>query len=72
MSSQADSLKAEGNALFVKGDLEAAHTKYTEAIRYDDRHAILYSNRVACCLGLRRYGLYVDVIWDRRAKRCLN
>ena len=54
MSSQADLLKAEGNALFVKGDLEAAFAKYTEALGYDDRSAVLYSNRAACCLGLDR------------------
>ena len=54
-SSQADSLKAEGNALFGQGDLAGAYEKYTEALKHDDKNAILYSNRAACCLGLNRY-----------------
>ena len=55
MSSQADRLKAEGNALFSKGKLAGAYKKYTEAIKSDNENAILYSNRAACCLGLNRF-----------------
>jgi hypothetical protein len=44
---QADRLKAEGNALFVKKDFAGAYKKHTEALAYDDKNAILYSNRAA-------------------------
>ena len=54
--SQADRLKAEGNALFAKKDFARASKKYTEALKHDGENAILYSNRAACSLGLNRYG----------------
>ena len=52
--SQAESLKAEGNALFTKKDFKGAYKKYTEALKCDDKNPILYSNRAACSLGLNR------------------
>lgn len=51
----ADRLKAEGNALFAKKKFKEAYTKYTEALKHDDKNPILYSNRSACSLGLHRY-----------------
>jgi Flp pilus assembly protein TadD len=53
--SQAARLKAEGNALFVKKDFAGAYKKYTEALEHDGKNAILYSNRAACSIGLKRY-----------------
>lgn len=55
MSSQADRLRANGNALFVKKDFKGAYKTYTEALKLDDKNAVLYSNRAACSLGLNRY-----------------
>ena len=52
--SESDKLKAEGNALFAKNDFPEAYKKYTEALRHDDKNAILYCNRAACSLGLNR------------------
>ncbi|TFY63230.1 hypothetical protein EVG20_g6403 [Dentipellis fragilis] len=54
-------LKAEGNALFIKQEFLAASYKYTAAIEEDASNAILYSNRAACYMGLKRY---VDAISD--------
>lgn len=51
---QADRLKAEGNALFIKKDFKGAYRKYTEALKHDEKNPILYSNRSACSLGLNR------------------
>ena len=51
---QAERLKTEGNALFVKNDFTGACQKYTEAITHD-KNAILYCNRAACAFGLNRY-----------------
>lgn len=45
---QAEQLKAEGNALFLQNDFVSAYQKYTEAISYDSKNAILYCNRAAC------------------------
>ncbi|TFY70073.1 hypothetical protein EVJ58_g51 [Rhodofomes roseus] len=52
---RAQELKAEGNALFVKGEYAAAHQKYEDAIQYDDRNAILYANRAACSIHLDKF-----------------
>ena len=59
MSSQADQLKAEGNALFAKKKFTAAYKKYSDALKHDDKNPVLYSNRAACCLNLNRY-VYVS------------
>ncbi|KAJ7158456.1 hypothetical protein C8R46DRAFT_1195031 [Mycena filopes] len=54
-------LKAEGNVLFTAKNYKAAEKKYTEAIEAGDELAdpkalaILYANRAACRLSLRRY-----------------
>ncbi|KAK7029548.1 hypothetical protein VNI00_014425 [Paramarasmius palmivorus] len=52
---RAKKLKDEGNALFAKEDYKAAVQKYTQAIALDDKNAILYANRAACRLGMKRY-----------------
>ncbi|KAI9059649.1 hypothetical protein FKP32DRAFT_1579551 [Trametes sanguinea] len=52
--SEAERLKAEGNALFVKNDFSGAYEKFTQALKHDEGSAILYSNRAACSLGRSR------------------
>jgi hypothetical protein len=47
-------LKAEGNALFVKGDWVGAHGRYTLAIAQNEKSAVLYANRAQCSLNLKR------------------
>lgn len=49
-----DRLKAEGNALHVKGDHSAARSKYSQAIDLDPDNAILYANRAATYLALKQ------------------
>ncbi len=58
---QAERLKTEGNALFVKNDFTGAYQKYTEAIKYDKKNAILYCNRAACAFGLNRYPIHDQI-----------
>ncbi|KAI0336225.1 hypothetical protein GY45DRAFT_1430362 [Cubamyces sp. BRFM 1775] len=60
-TTEAERLKAEGNALFVKKDFAGAYQKFTEALQRDDKNSILYCNRAACSLGLNRYlEAYID------------
>ncbi len=56
-STEAERLKNEGNALFIQNDFNGAYDKYTQAIRHDDKNAILYCNRAASSLGLNRYAV---------------
>ena len=51
----AEQLKAEGNALHLKGDHAAARSKYSEAIALDPENAILYANRAASYLALKQW-----------------
>ncbi|KAI0761195.1 hypothetical protein BD413DRAFT_607270 [Trametes elegans] len=62
-ASETTRLKAEGNALFVKKDFTGGYNKYTEAVKLDEKNAILYSNRAACSLGLGSY----PRAWARKA-----
>ncbi|KAJ7442458.1 hypothetical protein FB451DRAFT_1105721 [Mycena latifolia] len=60
MSSAAAELKAQGNALFSDKDFAEADEKYTEAIQASEAIdpkglAVLYANRAACRLSLKRY-----------------
>jgi hypothetical protein len=54
-------LKAQGNALFSAKKFKQAEKKYTEAIEAGDEEAdakgqaVLYSNRAACRLSLKRF-----------------
>ncbi|EIN10949.1 hypothetical protein PUNSTDRAFT_133010 [Punctularia strigosozonata HHB-11173 SS5] len=51
----ASQLKDEGNALFSQQKWKQAHAKYTEAIALDEGNAILWANRAACGLNLKRF-----------------
>lgn len=53
-SELAAKLKCEGNAMFMAKDWVLAYSKYTEAIALDEKNAILYANRAACCLQMGR------------------
>ncbi|KAJ7200873.1 hypothetical protein GGX14DRAFT_466287 [Mycena pura] len=61
MSVSAADLKAEGNILFTQKNFREAETKYTAAIEASDETAdskglaILYANRAACRLSLKRH-----------------
>jgi Flp pilus assembly protein TadD len=50
----AESLKAEGNALYLKGDFENARVRYTMALEKDPRNAFLYANRAAGLLAQKQ------------------
>jgi hypothetical protein len=52
-SSNVERLKAQGNALHVKGQYEAAYHKYSEAIKADSTNAVLYANRAASSLAMK-------------------
>lgn len=51
-NSNAERLKAQGNEFHQKGQYQAAHRKYTEAIKEDPTNAIYYANRAASSLAM--------------------
>ncbi|KII91507.1 hypothetical protein PLICRDRAFT_105000 [Plicaturopsis crispa FD-325 SS-3] len=51
----ASRLKAEGNVHFASKQWTDAHSKYTQAIALDERNAVLYANRAACNIHMRKY-----------------
>lgn len=53
---KAAQLKEEGNKFYAQQDYAQAHTKYTEAIAEDATNAVLYANRAACSLAMKRQG----------------
>lgn len=52
--SKAQQLKADGNKLFSQQDFKGAYAKYSEAIAEDGANAVLYANRAACSIGLKK------------------
>ncbi|KAK7029566.1 hypothetical protein VNI00_014443 [Paramarasmius palmivorus] len=52
---RAEKLKDEGNVLFGQKKFKDANQKYTEALSLDDKNPVLYANRAACRLSLKRY-----------------
>jgi Flp pilus assembly protein TadD len=48
-------LKAEGNELFRQKKYIQAAINFTKAIQLDRSNAVLYSNRAACHLALKRF-----------------
>jgi Flp pilus assembly protein TadD len=57
----ADRLKAEGNTLFQQRKYDHARDKYTAAIELDGENAILYANRAACELSLKKCVLFLCI-----------
>lgn len=53
----AEKLKKEGNALFVDKKYAQAREKYSEALQVGGDNALLYSNRSACRMKLKKYVL---------------
>ena len=53
--SKAAQLKDEGNILYTRQDYLQAYIKYTEAIAEDHSSAVLYTNRAACCLEMKKF-----------------
>lgn len=54
MTELALQLKSDGNKLYAEKDFKGARAKYTEAIAEDGANAVLYANRAACNIGLKR------------------
>ena len=48
-------LKAEGNELFRQKKYDQAAIKFTKAIELDGSNSVLYANRAACHLALKRF-----------------
>jgi Flp pilus assembly protein TadD len=48
-------LKAEGNEFFRQKKYDQAAIKFTKAIDLDRSNAVLYANRAACHLALKRF-----------------
>ncbi len=53
-SEAAARLKDEGNKHFEKKEFSQAYDKYTAALKKGGDSAILYANRAACLLSLRK------------------
>ncbi|TBU34429.1 TPR-like protein [Dichomitus squalens] len=51
---RAEQLKADGNALYIRGDHLAVRSKYTQAINLDGDNAVLYANRAATYIALKQ------------------
>jgi len=54
----AERLKVLGNKLHQNGEYQGAYAKYSEAIQKDSKNAILYANRAASSLALKKYGAF--------------
>jgi hypothetical protein len=52
--SKAAQLKDEGNIFYAQQSYLQAYTKYSEAIAEDQSNAVLYTNRAACCLEMKK------------------
>lgn len=50
-----ETLKVEGNALYVAGDHIGAIKKYTAAINVASDNTILFANRAACHIALKQF-----------------
>ncbi|KAJ3285790.1 hypothetical protein HK104_009330 [Borealophlyctis nickersoniae] len=57
MKKRSEAFKAEGNSAFSLKQYTVALAKYTEAIAQDPTNAVLYSNRSACYLHMKRWEL---------------
>jgi tetratricopeptide (TPR) repeat protein len=53
--SKAAQLKDEGNIFYAQQNYLQAYIKYSEAIAEDQSNAVLYTNRAACCLEMKKF-----------------
>ncbi|KJR81929.1 uncharacterized protein SPSK_03543 [Sporothrix schenckii 1099-18] len=60
MEARANSIKAEGNKCFQRGDFAAAEGLYSQAIIVDPKNSALYTNRALVRLKLEMWGGVVD------------
>lgn len=51
---RAERLKVQGNELYGRKDYAAAHRKYTEAIKKHPKNPVLYANRAAALIALKK------------------
>jgi hypothetical protein len=58
-------LKDEGNALYAEKKFGPAREKYSAAIALDGSNAILYANRAACELSLKKCEFSKDTVYIR-------
>jgi tetratricopeptide (TPR) repeat protein len=54
----AERLKLLANKLHQNGEYQGAYAKYSEAIQKDPANAVLYANRAASSLALKKYGAF--------------
>jgi hypothetical protein len=57
-NSKAALLKDEGNKFFSQKNYVQAFIKYSDAIAEDSTNAILFANRAACCLAMKKCNSY--------------
>jgi stress-induced-phosphoprotein 1 len=55
-NAKAAQLKDEGNKFFSQQDYVQAFIKYSDAIAEDPSNAVLFANRAACSLAMRKCG----------------
>jgi hypothetical protein len=53
-NSKAAQLKEEGNKFFLQQDYIQAYIKYSDAIAEDATNAVLFANRAACNLAMKK------------------
>ena len=58
---EVEAIKAKGNTLFGKGEYSKAIEKYDAAIEKATDSAILFANRAACYIGLRKCVHFVRI-----------
>ena len=54
-NSKSAQLKEEGNKFFSQQDYVQAFIKYSDAITMDSSNAVLFANRAACNLAMKKY-----------------
>ena len=78
VNENAERLKAQGNALHVKGLYRAAYKKYSEAIKVDPMNAVYWANRAASGLAMKEYvhvlinPLTANPLFNLQISRCFS
>ena len=61
-NSKAALLKDEGNKFFSQKDYVQAFIKYSDAIAEDSTNAVLFANRAACWLAMKKCNSYPTTV----------